>query len=295
VRHAKQWPATLESYVYPAIGALPVRSIETGHVTSIIEPLWSAKPETASRVRGRIESVLNYAKVHGWREGDNPARWRGHLENVLPKRSKMAPVVHHAALPWNEIGGFMEKLTALDSVPAMALRFAILTAARSGEVMGARWSEIDFAAKVWTIPPHRMKAGQEHRVPLSDDALAILAKATDERGQPDQGGLIFPGTTAERPLSERGLRQVLWRMARKDLTVHGFRSTFRDWCGEATSYPRDLAEAALAHTLKDKVEAAYRRGDLLERRRRLMEEWATFCAQPKPANGATVVPIRAAR
>ena len=291
-KHASQWAATLAAYAYPVIGALPVADVNTGHLARILEPMWKEKTETASRVRGRIESVLDYATAREWRTGDNPARWRGHLANLLPRASKVARVEHHAALPWREVGSFVEALAGQGGVAALALRFAILTAARSGEVRGCTWGELDIATATWTVPGARMKAGREHRVPLSDAALAVLREAAPLRDQKAaSAALVFPGAKAGKPLSDMSLSAVLRRMKRADLTVHGFRSTFRDWCAEATGYPRELAEAALAHVLRDKTEAAYQRGDLFDKRARLMAEWATFCRRVAPAGG-DVVPLR---
>lgn len=289
-KHAAQWTATLTAYAYPVIGDLAVAAIDTGHVTRILEPIWSTKPETATRVRGRIESVLDYARTHEWRVEDNPARWRGHLENVLPKRSKVQAVEHHAALPWGEIGAFMAGLEKQDGVAALALRFAILTAARTGEVIGARWSEIDLQAGLWTVPEGRMKAAREHRVPLGDAALATLCDAATLRDSTAHDAFLFPGGKRGKGLSNMALLALLRRMKRDDLTAHGFRSTFRDWAAE-TGRPADIAEAALAHVVGAKTVAAYQRGDLLERRRRLMADWAAFCARPA---GADVVPLHAA-
>jgi integrase len=286
-KHAAQWDATLAAYAYPIIGGLPVGSIDTGHVTRILEPIWTTKPETASRVRGRIEAVLDYAATHRWRTGENPARWRGHLENVLPKRSKVRKVEHHAALPWREIGAFMARLAKQEGVAAMALRFAILTAARTGEVIGARWSEIDTKHAVWIIPAERMKASREHRVPLSGAALAVLCEAGKLRAD-GADGFVFPGMKGG--LSNMAMLVLLRRMGRGDLTAHGFRSTFRDWAAE-TGKPADIAEAALAHTSGNKTQAAYQRGDLLDRRRRLMDQWAEFCARKGPDE--VVVALRA--
>lgn len=275
-KHAAQWPSTLEAYVFPIIGDMPVAAVDIGAVMGILEPIWTAKPETAARVRGRIEAVLDYAKARGWREGENPARWRGHLANLLPPRSKIARVEHHAALPWAETGAFMAELRTRKGTSALALEFAILTAARSGEVRGATWAEVDMAARVWTVPSIRMKAGREHRVPLSDSAMAVLEAVSPLRKA--DADLLFPSIIRARlPLSDMTLAAVLKRMGRADFTVHGFRSTFRDWAAEATGFAREVAEAALAHTIGDKVEAAYRRGDLFEKRRRLMDNWATFC------------------
>lgn len=292
-KHAAQWTATLTAYAYPKIGALPVADVDTGLVTQILTPLWADKPETASRVRGRIESVLDYATTHGWRSGENPARWRGHLENVLPRRAKVRKVEHHAALPWGETGAFMAELREQEGVAALALRFAILTAGRTGEVIGARWSEIDLPGAVWTVPGDRMKAGREHRVPLSEAALAVLREAAKQRDGEAPDAFVFPGGKRGRGLSNMALLALLRRMKRDDLTAHGFRSTFRDWAAE-TGQPADIAEAALAHVVGDKTVAAYQRGDLLERRRKLMEAWAAFCGRIEPARGGAVVTLRRA-
>ena len=308
-KHRAQWRSTLDAYVYPAFGDKPVRAIDTADVMTVLEPLWHAKPETASRVRGRIELILDYAKARGWRDGDNPARWRGHVANLLPRRSKVRAVEHHAALPWGEIGGFMAALRAQQGIAAQALEFTILTAARTGEVLGARWSEIDLAAKVWTVPAGRMKAAKEHRVALSRPALAVLHAVAPLAAGPD--GLAFPSPglfsreasqkgqkpqkppAEARPLSSMALAMLLRRMKRDDITVHGFRSAFRDWAGEATAHPREVIEHALAHRLKDKAEAAYQRGDLFAKRVLLMEDWGKFCA--KPAEAGSVVQMAGRR
>jgi integrase len=286
-KHAAQWPATLGAYVYPAFGALPVQAVDVGLVMKAIEPIWTEKPETASRVRGRIESVLDWATARGYRKGENPARWRGHLENLLPARSKVQRVEHHAALPYPEIGSFMAELRQRDGTAALAFEFAILTAARTGEAVGARWSEFDLAQRLWTVPPERMKGGKLHRVPLSDAALTILEKMENIR----QSDFVFPGAKADQPLSNMALAMTLRRMGRGDLTVHGFRSTFRDWAAERTDFPTEVAEMALAHMVGDKVEAAYRRGDLFEKRRQLAEAWARFCTGYCDRN---VLPLRKA-
>jgi integrase len=254
----------------------------------VLEPLWREKTETAARLRGRIEAVLDYATARGWRTGENPARWRGHLANLLPAPSKIAKVEHHAALPWREIGAFMSAMAKEEGISALALRFAILTSARTGEVIGARWSEIDMGEAVWTVPSGRMKAAREHRVPLSEAALDVLCEIVKLRPNSKIDGFVFPGGKPGRALSSMALLMLLRRMGRSDLTAHGFRSTFRDWCAEATNYPREVAEAALAHTLRDKTEAAYQRGDLMEKRRQLMAEWATFCGRPS-ATGEVVL------
>lgn len=294
-KHAAQWEATLKTYVYPVFGALPVAAIDTPLVVKALSPIWTSKTETATRVRGRIEAVLDWARVSGYRDGENPARLKGHLDMVFPAPSKAKRALrqargqseHHAALPYDAIAGFVAELRGHDGSAARALEFAILTAARTGEVLGARWSEIDLVTRVWTIPADRMKAGKEHRVPLSEAALQICANA-----QTDADAYLFPGAAAARPLSNMALLMLLRRMGRNDLTAHGFRSTFRDWAAERTGFPAEVAEMALAHAIPDKVEAAYRRGDLLQKRRQLMEAWARFCAQPA-AGGGAVVALRA--
>jgi integrase len=292
-KHAAQWDATLATYAYPIIGALPVGAVDTGHVTRILEPIWATKPETAARVRGRVESVLDYAGTHQWRAGENPARWKGHLQNVLPPRSRVAKVEHHAALPWQQIAPFMADLEPHEGVAALALRFAILTAARTGEVIGVRWSEIDTGAAVWTVPEGRMKAGREHRVPLAEPALTVVREAARLREREDDPqAFLFPGGKRGKGLSNMALLALLRRMGRGDLTTHGFRSTFRDWAAE-TGQPADIAEAALAHIVADKTVAAYQRGDLLERRRKLMDAWATFCGRVPDGSSGQVVPLRA--
>src|SRR5216684_2424593 len=281
-KHAAQWGSTLETYVYPVIGDLAVQGVDVGLVLQAIEPIWTAKPETASRVRGRIESILDWATARGYREGENPARWRGHLEYLLPARSKVSRVEHLAALPYAEIGTFMTELRQQQGVAARALEFAILTAARTGEVLGARWDEINIADRVWTVPAERMKTGKEHRVPLSDAATVIIEEMAEVR----RGDHVFPGTA--RALAHSRLRDLLLRVGRADLTVHGFRSTFRDWAAERTAFPAEVAEMALGHTVGDKVEAAYRRGDLLQKRRQLMDAWAKHCATVQAAGGNVV-------
>jgi integrase len=279
-KHAKQWPSTLGTYVYPVFGSLPVQAVDVGLVMKVLEPIWAAKPETAGRVRGRIESVLDWAAARGYRQGENPARWRGHLENLLPKKSKIRRVEHHAALAYTELPGFMAELRDQEGVAARALEFAILTAARTGEVIGAKWPEINFTDRLWTVPAERMKAGREHRVPLSDDAIAILEKMQKSR----EGEFVFPGGKARRPLSNMAFLMLLRRMGRGDLTAHGFRSTFSDWCAEQTAFPSETRELALAHTVADKVEAAYRRGDMLQKRRDLAAAWARYCSEQAGGN-----------
>jgi integrase len=285
------WQGTLETDVFPVFGKVPVAAIDTGLVTKALQPIWTKKPETASRVRGRIEAILGYAVVHGWRPaGVNPATWRGHLDKVLPKKAKVRQLEHHAALTFPAIPAFMEELRRESSTAASALEFTILNAARTGEVIGARWSEIDGAAKLWVIPGRRMKGGREHRVPLSAPALAIL----DELAERRTGEFIFAGGVAGRPLSNMAMLQLLRRMECDDVTVHGFRSTFRDWAAERTRFQNEVIEMALAHAISDKVEAAYRRGDLFDKRRRLMEAWGGYCAVAPTAADDNVRPLRRA-
>ena len=275
-KHRDQWESTLTTYAYPHLGDVPVANVTTDHVLSVIKPIWQTKPETASRVRGRIEVILNAAKAKGLRSGENPAQWRGHLALMLPPRSKVAPVKHHAALPFPDLPGFFLRLQAADGLGARALELAILTAARTGEVLGARWGELDLDAATWTIPAARMKAGREHRVPLSGSAVTLLRKLGTIR----ESEYVLAGQRSEKPLSNMALLMTLRRMKRPDLTAHGFRSTFRDWAAEKTGYSSEVVEMALAHAVGDKVEAAYRRGDLFEKRRNLMEDWASYCGSP---------------
>jgi integrase len=286
-KHRAQWASTLETYAYPIFGKVSVQSVDTILVLKALEPIWSVKPETASRVRGRVETILDWAKVRGFREGENPARWRGHLAMILPPRSKVRKVVHHASLPYQEISAFMADLRERESIAARALEFAILTAARTGEVLGARWSEIDVDARTWTVPEGRMKAGRKHRVSLSDAAIALLSHIRQHRRDDD---LLFPGLKRGKPLNNRALLAVLRRMKRDDLTAHGFRATFKTWAAERTNFAREVVEAALAHVNGDKVEAAYQRGDLFDKRQKLMSAWAEFCA--KEPVSAAVVPLK---
>jgi integrase len=282
-KHVAQWRTTLTDHA-ASLRPLPVDRIETTDVLAVLTPLWSTIPETASRLRGRIEAVLNRAKAERHRTGENPAAWRGHLEHLLPVRQKLTRG-HHAALPWSDVPAFVAALRGRQGVAALVLEFTILTAARSGEVRGACWSEVDRTAKVWTVPARRMKAGVEHRVPLTPRMLAILATVEPMRRDDD---LVFPGTRYGSPLSDMTLAALLKRMKHK-VTVHGFRSAFRDWAGSATAFPRELAEEALAHVIGSKVERAYRRQDALERRREMMIAWERFCDPPA---GGNVVPIR---
>jgi integrase len=275
--HRQQWRNTLKDYASPVIGNLPVAAIDTGLVLKVLEPIWCDRTETASRLRGRIESVLDWAKVRGYREGENPARWRGHLDQTLPRRSKVRPVQRLAALPYGEINALVTLLRSLEGIAARALEFTILTAARTGEVLDATWDEVDLDAAVWTIPAERMKGGREHRVPLSDRALAILEEIGGSSGR-----VVL--------ISDKAMSTVLKSLGYTGVTVHGFRSTFRDWAAETTAYPNHVVEMALAHAVPNAVEAAYRRGDLFEKRRRLMTDWTRYCETERTANGVT--PIR---
>lgn len=297
-KHASQWTNTIKTYAAPVFGSLAVQDIDTGLVLRAIEAIWKEKPETASRVRGRLESIFDWATVRGYRTGDNPARWRGHLEALLPARAKVRAVRHHPALPFPRLGAFMVDLREREGIAAQALEFLILTGVRSGEVRGATWDEFDLDAKVWTVPAARMKMKVEHSVPLAPRAITIIERLSKVK----TGPLVF--STGAAPLSDMTLAAVIKRMngdseppiwcdpkqGNAAIVPHGFRSTFRDWASERTSYPREVVEMALAHAIGDKVEAAYRRGDLFEKRRRLMNEWAKFCATSVGAGA--VVPIR---
>ena len=288
-KHAKQWRATLETHVSPVLGLIPVQDVDTALVIKVLEPIWATKTETASRVRGRIEAVLDWAAAREYRSGENPARWRGHLKNLLPKRSKVRRVKHHLALPYPEVGSFVRELRQQNTIAAESLEFLILTATRTGETIGAQWIEFDLKKCVWTVPPERVKAEKVHRVPLAKPVLAILQRMAEAR----QSDYVFPGQRYRRPLSNMALLSILRRMGRPGITVHGFRSTFRDWAAEQTNYPREVAEMALAHAVSDEVEAAYRRGDLLEKRKRLMNEWARYCEVDRSADhDDKVTPLR---
>jgi integrase len=282
-KHAQQWTTSVAAYALPVFGNHPVELVDTGLVLRALEPIWSTKPETSSRVRGRIENVLDWAKARGLREGENPARWRGHLDHLLPAPHRVRAVSHHPALPYAEVPAFMDELRAMSGIAPRCLEFVVLTAARSGEALGSKWSEI--SGDVWTIPGSRMKSGREHRVPLSSAVLGLLADL------PRENEWIFPSPRASAHLGANALREVLQRMGRSDVTPHGFRSAFRDWCAERTNFQRDVAELALAHAVGNSTEAAYRRGDILDKRRRLMAEWARYCTTPAPAGD--VVPLHA--
>lgn len=276
-KHAEQWRSTLETYAYPIIGDVAVADVDTGMLVKILEPIWSKKTETANRVRGRIERILSRAASRGHRSGENPARWRSHLENILPARSRVAPVRHHAALPYAAMGEFMRELRAQAGVAAQALEFTILCAARTSETIRAEWSEIDFGQKVWTIPAHRMKAKRDHRVPLSDRAVKLL----ESLGRDPSARFIFTKPGDQSHLSNGAMLALLDRMNRGNITTHGFPSTFRDWASEQTSFSSEVSEMALAHIVQDKVEAAYRRGDLFNKRRAMMTAWSDFCLAAK--------------
>jgi integrase len=292
--HRRQWKSTLEDYANPIIGNLPVAAVDTALVLKILRPLWDKKTETASRLRGRIERVLAWATVSTYRAGENPARWHGHLKEMLPAKNKVRKPVHHKALPYGDTPAFMSKLRYEESVSAKALEFTILNATRTNETIGAKWGEIDLAAKVWTIPAARMKMDRPHRVPLSDRAVAILSNLP--RDGDDADDYVFPGAREGKPLSNMAMLELVRGMLGKGHTVHGFRSSFRDWCKEQTNYPREIAELALAHSVADKSEAAYSRGDALDKRRPLMRDWSTFCAtKPRDKDADNVVAIHEAR
>jgi len=288
-KHAQQWENTLATYAYPVFGDLPVAAVDDALVLKVLMPIWASKTETATRLRGRIESVLDWATFSKFRQGDNPARWKGHLDNTLAKPEKVSKVQHHPALPYDEIGTFMEELRKCEGLGARALELLILTAARSGEIRSATWDEIDMENRLWIIPAGRMKMEREHRVPLSDKAIEMLKALPRVDGEV----LVFPSSKPKTPLSDMTLTAVLRRMNRTNITVHGFRSTFRDWAAEATNYPSDMAEMALAHSIGDKVEAAYRRGDMLNKRFRMMNDWAKYCSTVRGEDGK-VIPIRGA-
>jgi integrase len=273
-KHAAQWATTLATYAYPVIGSVTVANVDTPLVLKVLEPIWTDKTETASRLRGRIEAILDYATAKGLREGPNPARWKGHLALTLPAKRKVAPVEHHKSIPVTEMPSFMKQLRQISGVSARALEFLTLTAARSGEVRGMEWNEVDLVNKIWVVPAIRMKAKREHRVPLSDAAVLILNRMKHEYS----GSLVFPGAKGK-ALSDMSLTSVMRRMG-TDAVPHGLRSSFRNWTAEMTTYPNEVAEMALAHTVNNAVEAAYRRGDLFEKRRNMMGDWAQFLELP---------------
>lgn len=283
IKHARQWCATLKTYARPTLGNKAINTISTEEVLKVLTPIWKKKTETAKRVQGRMENIFDFAAARKWRDAPNPARWRGHLDKLLPRPTRVQKVEHHPAMPYDEVPAFMEELKSKTGVSAQALQFLILTACRSGEVRGAEWSEIDLEAGIWTIPAIRMKAKREHRVPLSPEAIAILKTLPTLANNP----YLFFGIRSHRPISNMAMLQQMRGMGygvggnKGEYVPHGFRSSFRDWAGEVSSYPRDVCEMALAHVIENKVEAAYRRGDLFEKRRKMMEEWARWCTQPQ--------------
>lgn len=284
-KHESQWRNTLKTYAYPVMGDVAVRDIDIGMVLNVLEPIWETKTETASRVRQRIEKVLDWASVRQYRIGENPARWSGHLEQILPLRSKVQKVKHFAALPYSDISDYFRKLRKIDTLASKALAFLIVTAARSGEARGATWDEIDLETGVWCIPPNRMKSDRPHRVPLTSEALEILREVKPF----GKDNFVFPGLGKDKPISDAAIRKLL-KKSHPELTVHGFRSCFRDWCAEMTNFSHEVAESALAHVIKDKTEAAYRRGDMFVKRRKLMDAWATYCLEGKKV--ANIIPIK---
>jgi integrase len=285
-KHRDQWGSTLAAYAYPSIGDLPAGSITASHMVDLLRPIWTEKPETARRVRGRIEAILDYAADPDDALYRNPATMTAQLMKKLPKLPQSKRPQNHPSLPYDEIGAFMASLRQQQGIAACALEFTILTAARTAETLGMQWPEIDLPRAVWTIPAERMKSGREHRVPLSRAAVAVLERMRS----PASGRMVFPSLPQDRPLSDMAMLMVLRRMNRPGITVHGFRSSFRTWAAESTNFPREVAEAALAHALKDKTEAAYQRGDLFEKRRRVMDAWGEFCARPRKMGA--VVPLR---
>lgn len=286
-KHGKQWESTLATYAFPVLGKMAVSDIRLVHIKEVLQPIWATKTETATRLRQRIEAVLSWATVNGHRTGENPARWKGNLDNVLPAPSRIAKVAHHRAMPIEAMPAFWHALSKREGEAARCLAFTILTGCRSGETRGARWEEVDLDAGTWTIPAERMKAGNEHRVPLAPAAIALL------EGQPSQRQHVFQSPQGK-ALSDASMTALLKRMEEHHrATVHGFRSTLRDWMAERTATPHDVAEMTLAHTIKSGAEAAYRRGDMLEKRRRVMRQWAEFVTTPAPAGaGDNVTAIR---
>jgi integrase len=276
-KHKDQWKSTLKTYAAP-LRPKPVDTITTDDVLAVLKPIWTTKAETASRVRGRIEKILDAAKARGFRIGENPARWRGHLDHLLPRQSKLARG-HHAAMPYEDVAAFIALLRKREASAALALELCILTAARSGEILGMQWSEIDLDKRIWTVPANRMKAGREHRVPLSPHVAAMLCQLEKLK----VGAFVFPGQVRDKPLSNMALEMMLRRMKIENATVHGFRSSFRDWAGNVSDFPREVVETALAHVIGDKAEQAYRRGDALEKRRKLMDAWAAYCTTSNTA------------
>jgi integrase len=273
-KHRAQWSATLDRYAFPVFGLTSVSEVDTNLVLKSLEPIWHEKPETAKRLRGRIEKIFDWAAVRGLRKKENPARWRGHLDHLLPAPARIKRIIHHPALPYAEMSEFFSRLVAKNGIAARALEITILTALRTNEVINATWDEIDLPAATWTIPAHRMKASREHRVPLCDFVLRKITELKSEADNPH----VFVGGRPGKPLSNMAMLKLAHEL-RPGITVHGFRSSFRDWAAEMTAHPNHVVEMALAHTLGNKVEAAYRRGDLFEKRKILMSDWANFCCQ----------------
>ncbi len=288
-KHASQWVNTLNAYAHPTIGQLPVQSIDIDLILKILEPIWYTKTETASRVRQRIENILDWAIVRNYRQGDNPALWRGRLDKILPKRNKVQKPKHFAAMDYRELPEYFRSIRAKDTIAAKTLAFTILTAARNGEARAITYEELNQDEAIWIIPDDRMKADREHRVPLTGEALAIIDEMATLKRKTDD--YVFVGLKAGRPISEAAILKLV-KDTHPTLTVHGFRSTFRDWCAEQTNYPREVAEAALAHSIRDKTEAAYQRGDIFEKRRKLMDSWADYCLNRKETG--KVIPIHQA-
>jgi integrase len=286
-KHAAQWPATLGKYASPIFGKLPVDKVDTALVMQMLEPLWARAPETGNRLRGRVEQILDWAIARGYRTGTNPAAWRGHLSKLLPSHRKVRRVVHHPAMPYRDVPEFLADLRQRTGTAPRALELLILTASRSGEVLGMTWGEVDLTEKVWTVPPGRMKGNCEHRVPLSARCIEVL----EEMQAVQQGPYVFPGRSGDAPLWGMSFSYLLKSMSRNEVTAHGFRSSFRDWCGEQTNFPREIAEAALAHQIGSAVELAYRRGDALAKRRRLMDAWSDYCGRPAAKQSGTVVSL----
>ena len=290
-KHRAQWDATLKAIAYPVFGKLPVAAVDTGLVLKAIEPIWSEKTDTANRTRGRIETVLDWARARGYRAGDNPARWRGHLDQLLPRKSRLAPVKHRPAMPFKEIPAFMAELRKRDDISTRALEFLILTAARTGEIIGAQRREIDIEEKLWTVPRSRTKSGRQHRVPLSPRAIELLESLPLPE---DPNAFVFPGRQPGKPLSNMAMLKLIRDMGRVNIVVHGFRSTFKDWAAESTAHENIVTEMALAHVVGDDVEAAYRRGYLMQKRRALMDDWANFC-DPSGAAKGNIITLRHVR
>jgi integrase len=290
-KHRLQWKRTLAKYASPKIGSLPVSLIDKALVLEVLQPIWYRRPETASRVRGRIRLILDWARAMDLRTGENPAAWKGYLDQIFPAREQVRPTEHRPALPFPELPAFISALRERQEDAAKALEFVILTAARTGEALRAQWDEIDFANKIWSVPLSRMKARKPHRVPLSKPALDVLEHMQQWR----TNDFVFPGSKVGRPLSDMSLLMLLRRLGRRDITVHGFRSTFRDWAGETTSFPNHVVEMALAHEIGNAVEAAYRRGDLFNKRARLMDQWADYCSRPSGAANVIEVALERAK